>query len=62
MQNFRMYCLTEDDRIVRGADIEAIDLSEAIAAAREQCAMLEHGGHFEVWQGVKRLFASREEV
>jgi hypothetical protein len=60
MQQFRAYCLSCDNRIVWGTDIEAINLAHAVRMAREMCSKHPQGNwHWaEIWQQGERIFTS----
>ena len=57
MPEFRCYCLSTDDKILRGHSIEAEDLAAAIKTARELCQGHDgaHPDRIEVWQGTRLL-------
>ena len=61
MPLFRCYCLAAGDRITWGFDVEADTLKAAIEAACRQCQGRQQGAssHIEIWQGKKRLYASK---
>jgi hypothetical protein len=58
--DFRYYCLNENDRIILGAHLVAVDLSAAIRVAYEACRDHAHftSSRIEVWQGTTRLYAT----
>jgi len=55
MPRYRCFCLTDDDRIITGAFIEAATSSEAVAAADKRWRNDARYDHLEIWLGMKRL-------
>lgn len=60
MPDFRYYCLSDNNRIILGAYVEATDLDSAIRAAYEACRDHPHvnSTRIEVWQGPNRLYVT----
>jgi hypothetical protein len=58
MPSFRAYWLDAKDRVISGEDIEASELSEAVAVARRMSKKYPnaHPDRLEVWTGVNRVF------
>jgi hypothetical protein len=55
MPRYRCFCLTDDDRIIAGAFIDAEDLPAAVEVAREQWRDAVGFDHLEIWLGRVRL-------
>ena len=58
MAEFRVYCRSEEGRIVWGEDFEAPDLTSAIAKATSICRAQQGTarGGMEIWQGTSMVF------
>ena len=62
MSNFRFYCLSDQNYIVLGGNLEALDLETAIRDAYHACGSHPRlsSSRIEVWQGKSRLYTSRD--
>jgi len=58
MAEFRVYCRSDEGRIVWGEDFEAPDLPAAIVRATAICQAQQGGGRggMEIWQGTIMVY------
>jgi hypothetical protein len=61
VQEFRYYCLSGEDRIILGDNLFVSSLDAAIRAAYEACCDHPHypSSRIEIWQGARRLYATK---
>ncbi len=55
MPRYRCFCLTDDERIITGAFIEAENVAAAVEVARQQWREAVGFDHLEIWLGRERL-------
>lgn len=59
MRRYRCFCMTEDDKIITGAFIEAEYTWEALKAADQRWKGCAGFHHVEIWLGKYRLYRGR---
>jgi hypothetical protein len=60
MPRYRCFCLTDDERIITGAFIEAESIAAAVEGARQQWRATVGFHHLEVWLGRERIAPPKE--
>jgi hypothetical protein len=62
MADFRFYCVNDQDHIFLGGNLDVLDLETAIGDAYRVCRAHPHppSSEIEIWQGISRLYASRD--